>query len=419
MEQYFIQSATIDDTIKEADLENLFSMAINTTTRYEINNFNEIWSLEDLEKIINHDLFYARYQKKNQIAFYLKNTDSPWALKSSDKQKFSSNEIQKMFLDQAQLNVEWSNNEKRWKIKSLIVHTLSDIFDNLQLFLINKQYEIDRLNATNHRAIDCSDWSTICTCQSAMPAIVFTSNTHLVRIPSIDLDFSSTGFTIELWVRPDSLPSGKNAVQLVNFRGEYCVTYQPKGEITFSVITPTQTYLYTTSLQAIPLNQWTFLSFVYSVVDKQLQLYVNGDFVSSIILSIKPKKLNDDLIIGQEFIGAVRDLRLWGCARNADEIRFSMNTNSLIGNETCLVGLWPMADGNGQNILDLSLNGIQHSGTLGIDDNPNLYTNPIWVHVLPKPPPPPEPRILTWQVFRTNITLPMTVRWGSIVDIAV
>ena len=72
-----------------------------------------------------------------------------------------------------------------------------------------------------------------------------------------------------------------------------------------------------------------------------------------------------------------------------------MNINNLIGNETCLIGLWPMADGIGQNILDLSLNGIPHPGTLGFDDNPNLYTDPIWAYVLPKPPPPPPPRIYT------------------------
>jgi hypothetical protein len=419
MEQYFIQSQSIDDTIKEIDLENLFDVAINTTTRYEINNFNDIWSLEDLDRIINHELFYVRYQRNNEIYFYLKNTDSPWALKSSDKQKFSLEEIQQMFFDQDQLTVEWLANENRWKVKSLTVHLLSDILDHLQLILIDKQYKIDQSSATYHRLIDCSDWSTTCACQSELSAIVFTSNTQFLRIPNIDFDFSSTGFTIELWIRPDSLPNGINSVQLINFRGEYRVTYQPKGEITFSLIDSTQSNLYTTSLQAIPLNQWTFLSFVYSVVDKQLQLYVNGEFVSSIILSIKSKKLTDDIIIGQQFLGAVRDLRLWACARNPDEIRFNMKIHSLIGNETCLVGLWPMADAIGQHILDLSFNGIPHPGTLGFDDNPNLYTNPIWANILPTPPPPPGPRIYTWQIFRANITLPITARWGTIFDVAV
>jgi len=417
--KYFIKIQTIDNTIKEIDLQKLFDLAINTTTRYEINYLNEIWSLDDLETIINQDLFYTSYSRNTKVLFHLKNSDSPWALTSDDKQTFSIEEIQQMFFEQDQLNVEWLFNEKRWKIKSIIVHLLSDILDNLQLILIDKQYKIDQINATNHRTIDCSDWSITCSCKSTLPAIVFISNTHYLRIPNIDMNFSSTGFTIELWVRPDSLPNGNNSVQLINFRGEYRLTYQPKGEIRFSMIDSTHSHFFTTTLQAIPLNQWTYISCVYSAIDYQLQLYVNGEFISSIILTTKPRKLTNDIIIGQEFIGAVRNLHLWGCARNSDEIRYAMNINNLAGNETCLIGLWPMADGIGQNVLDLSLNGIPHPGTLGFDDNPNLYTDPIWAHVPPKPPPPPPPRILHYQIFRANITLPMVASWGTIFDIPV
>jgi hypothetical protein len=419
MEKYFIQIQSIDDTIKEIDLEDLFHLAINSTTRYEINHFNDIWSFDDLDTIINHDLFYTSFHMNNKVLFHLKHTDSPWALKSLDKQTFSIEEIQQMFHDQLQLNVEWLFNERRWKIKSLIVHLLSDILDFLQLSLIHKQYDIDEIHATNHRTIDCSDWSTTCSCQSSSSAIVFMSNTQFVRIPNMDIDFSSTGFTIELWIRPDSLPIGTNPVQVLNFRGEYRLTYQPKGEIRFSLIDSTNTNLYTTTLQAIPLNQWTYISCVYSHVDNQLQLYINGEFISSIILSVKSKKLTNDIIIGQEFIGAVRELSLWACAKNADEIRFTMNTKSILGNSTCLVGLWLMDEATGQDVFDISLNGIPHPGTLGFDDNPNLHNDPIWAHVLPTPPPPPPPHIFHYQIFRANITLPLVVSWGTIFDIPV
>jgi hypothetical protein len=236
------------------------------------------------------------------------------------------------------------------------------------------------------------------------------------------MDFSLTGFTLELWIRPHLLPNGINSVQLINFRGEYLITYKPKGEIIFSMIDSTNSHLYTTTLQAMPLNQWTYLSFVYSVIDNQLQLYVNGEFVSSIILSIKSRQLTNDIIIGRQFIGAVRDVRLRACARNPDEILHTMKIENLWGNETCLVGYWPMTDDIGQNILNLSPSGNRHSGTLGSDDNPNLYTDPIWAYVLPAPAPAspsPEPRTLTYQIFRANITLPMIVRWGTIFDLPV
>lgn len=419
IEKYFIQIQSIDDTIKEVDLQTLFSLAMNITTKYKIHNATDLWSSNDLDTIINHDLFYMSFQSKGKVVFHLKNTDSPWILKSVGKQTFSIEEIQKMFLEQTQLNVEWLNKEKRWKIKSLFVHLLSDVLDTLQLVLINKQYNIDQINATNHRTINCSDWSTTCTCQSSSPAIVFISNTQFIRIPNIDMNFSSTGFTIELWLRPDSLPNGKIPIQIINFRGEYLITYQPKGEIRFSMIDSTKSHLYTATLQSMPLNQWTHITGVYTKLDNQLLLYINGEFISSIVLSSESRKVTNDILIGQQFIGAVRDLRLWACPRNADDIRFTMKIERLFGNETCLVGLWPMADTFGQTILDLSVNGIPHPGTLGFDDNPNLCNDPIWAYVPPAPPQPPPPRILRYQIFRENITLPMVAQWGTIFDIPV
>jgi hypothetical protein len=419
IEKYFIQIQSIDDTIKESDLQKLFGLAMNTTTRFELTQLNELWLAEDIESIINHDLFYIRFSTKSNVSFYLKSSDSPWALTSNDKQTFNTSEMQELLLSELQINADWSLEEKRWKIRSLTTHLLSDVLDNLQLVLITKQYNIDQINATVHRTIDCSDWSSICTCQSTSSAMVFISNTQFIRIPNIDIDFSLTGFTFEIWIRPDILSKGIQAVQILNFRDEYRLSYIPKGEVTFSLIDKTKLHLYTTTLQGIPLNQWTYLSCVYSSIEKQLQLYVNGEFVSSIILSTKSHQLSNDIIIGQDFLGAVRDFRLWSCVRSPDQIRFTMQMNKLIGNETCLVGLWPMVDGVGQTILDLTRNTTPHSGTLGFDDNPNLFNDPIWTYVLPTPPTPPPPRILTYQMFRENLTSPIVVQWGSIFDIAV
>ena len=419
LEKYFIQTHAIDGTIKEAELALLFAAAINTTTRYEVNSIKDVWSLEDLDTIINKNLLHIRINRRWQLRFHLKNMDSPWALKSPGRQTFTMEQIQRMFAEQRKLNIQWLADENRWKVISLTVHFLSDILDSLQLAVINKQYRIDRISATHHRTIDCSDWSATCACQSVTSAIVFISSTQFLRIPSADLNISSTGLTIELWVRPDVLPPGSHPVQLLDFRGQFRLAYRPTGEIMFSLIDSRRENLFTTSLQAIPLNQWTFISCVYSIFESQLQLYVNGEFVSSIILDISPTKATNDIIVGKEFLGAVRNLRLWACARNPDEVLLTMKNTTLLGNERCLTGLWPMADASGQNIADLSLNGVPHAGTLGFDGNPDLYTDPIWSFVLPKPSPPPPPRLLTWQMFRENITFPTAVRWGSIYDFAV
>lgn len=419
IEDYFLAVQSIDNTIKEIDLQTLFSLAINTTRRYEITNLSQVWSLGNLERTINHNLYHIGIQRDNQIVFILKNTDSPWLLKSSGRQTFSVNEMQKLFLEQDLLNVQWIPQQRQWKIRSMTVHQLSDVLDTLQLGLIDRQYQNDQAHATHNRTIGCSLWSTKCACQSVNPGLVFLSNTQLVRIPDINFNFSQTGFTLELFIRPDALSTKNSPVRIVNFRGEFIIDYQPKGEITFSVNDSTQSYLYTTTLQSIPLNQWSFISCVFTGLDKQLLLYMNGEFVSSIVLAKAPKRWTNEIFIGYDFLGAIRDLRLWSCIRTPEQIRWTMKKIPLFGNETCLVGLWPMADATGQYILDTSVNGSPHPGTLGFDDNPNIITNPIWLNVIPAPPVPIPPKMLTWQIFRQNITLPLVVRWGSFVDIPV
>jgi len=416
LKEYFLEIQSIDNTTKESDLQRLFSLAINTTTRYEILRLDQVWSLDDLEIIINRDLFYLNTKNKRNVLFHLRNTDSPWILKSSERQVFSVDEIQEMFFDQDLINVEWEAKQKRWKIRSIIVHKLLDILETLQLILIDQQYSNDKLNATNDRHLDCSTWSTDCACQSIDPGIVFTSNTQGVRISDVKTNLTGTGFTFEFWIRPDVLPSRNSPVQIVNIRKEFCIQYQPKGEITFSVNDTKQTHLYTTTLRAVPMKKWSFLSAVYSATDKQMLLYLNGDLASSVLLSAVPKQGTTDIIIAYDFIGAIRDVHLWSCVRTAVEIRVLMKKKKLIGNETCLIGYWPMTDGDGQFVLDFSTSGSPIPGTMGFDNNPNLLTDPIWLNVVPEPSVPPSPPMLTWQIFRANITLPMVVRWGSFLD---
>ena len=417
--KYFVQLQAIDDTIKEVRLKKLFGLAVNTAARFELTQFNEIWLGEDIETIINRDLFYVSVRGRDSILFHLKSSDSPWVLTSTSKQTFNVSEMQELLRSQLKIQADWSSPEGRWKIKSITAYLVSDILDYLQLALINQQYLIDRASAMFHRAFDCSDWSTRCVCQSSVPALVFIMSSQFIRLGNIDYDFSLTGFTFEIRIRPDVLPKDVNTVHFMNFRGEYYLTYQPRGEVTFSVIDQTQTHLYTTSLQTLPLHQWTHLTGVYSATENQLQLYVNGEFVSSIIHSQKTSAVSKDIIIGQQFVGAVRDFRLWTCALSAEAVLLSMQTESLFGNESCLVGLWPMADGVGQIVADVVASTSTHPGTLGADDNPSLYNDPIWAFVLPKPVAPPPPPPFSYRMFRENITVPFMAVWGSILDLPV
>jgi hypothetical protein len=417
--KYFLAIQTIDNTVTEARLQKLFRSTMNTIAHVPVIKQSDLWLNENIEQIINRDLFYISLQSKYQILFHLKSADSPWFLTSSSRQAFNVTEIQAMLLKQLRIHADWSSKDQQWRIKAMTGHLLTDVLDHLQLVLINQQYQIDKTSATYHQTIDCSDWSTTCVCQSTSSALVFISNSQFIRIPNLDFDFSQTGFTFEVRIRPDSLPKHANTVHLMNIRGEYHVTYQMRGEITFSVIDQERAYLYTTSLQSIPLDRWTHIAGVYSTEAKQLQLYINGEFVSSIIHNKKTKPINMDIILGQEFLGAMRDFRLWACALTSDEILFSQKLKTLNGNETCLVGLWPMQDGHGQIVADEIIKLLPHPGTLGSDENPHLYHDPIWAHVLPELPKPPEPPTTTYRMFRENLTAPFTSQWGSIIDLPV
>ncbi|UJR11272.1 hypothetical protein I4U23_015454 [Adineta vaga] len=407
IEKYFKYVQSIDKTIEKVHLEKLFLLAINQTKYVQLDQLNQIWLAEDIESIINHDLFYISFQTQNHVLFHLKNTNSSWALLSNSKQTFHTNEIQTMLFDQNQIKAEWSTKEKRWKMQSLTTHLLSDVLDRLQLILINKQYDIDKLYATMHRAIDCSNWSTMCACQSTLPALVLTSNHQFIRIRNINMNFLSNGFTIELSIRPNVIQNQEKSVQILNFRRQFSLVYQSTGEVSFSIDNSTGTHQYITALFVLPLYHWIDISCVYLSEENQLELYINGEYISNVQLSSKLHPLTNDIIIGQGFLGAVRNLRLWRCEFSYDKVRHLTQINSLFGNETCLIGLWPIANGVGQIVSDLIVNNISRSGTLGHDNNPNLLTNPIWAYVLPETLPLPPSHISTYQTFRKNSVQPI------------
>lgn len=77
---------------------------------------------------------------------------------------------------------------------------------------------------------------------------------------------------------------------------------------------------------------------------------------------------------GNGWEGQISEVRLWNVARTESELQDNID-NSLVGNETGLVGYFPMTEGNGQMIYDLSSTG--NNGTLGADGSVEV-ADPIW-----------------------------------------
>jgi PKD repeat protein/putative intracellular protease/amidase len=121
---------------------------------------------------------------------------------------------------------------------------------------------------------------------------------------------------------------------------------------------------------SIVLDQWQHIAVTYNGMNT-VRMYVNGaeQTVSQAAEPLGPIKDNssDDLIIGNSsdrgftFDGLIDEVRLWSVARTAGEILGTMNC-SLYGDETGLIGYWPMNEGNGETIVDQSGNG--NDGTL-------------------------------------------------------
>lgn len=100
---------------------------------------------------------------------------------------------------------------------------------------------------------------------------------------------------------------------------------------------------------AINANQWNHIALTWT--GKSIKLYVNGTFVWE-TTNADPRPIPDFHLYAFEFgrragenayymQGRLAEARLWNVVRTQDEIRENMY-NSLVGNETGLIGYWPL-----------------------------------------------------------------------------
>lgn len=73
--------------------------------------------------------------------------------------------------------------------------------------------------------------------------------------------------------------------------------------------------------------------------------------------------------------GALKEFRVWNTARTQTQIQSSMNSK-MVGNESGLIGYWPMDAGTGQTILDKAANPV--NGYLG-NNSSNTNFDATWV----------------------------------------
>lgn len=177
-----------------------------------------------------------------------------------------------------------------------------------------------------------------------------------VTIP--DLNIYSNSLTIETWVNASSAPTWARIFDTSygpdNFNLH--LTFEGStGRIALEALpqkgTRVKAYLVRTTEQ-LPLNQWVHVAAVYNAAEKKAYIYWNGILKGSGFMDLtdmaRGSAANSNLprpnnFIGEStwsqdanYIGGMRDYRIWNKAKTQAEIESQMNT-SLTGNEANLM----------------------------------------------------------------------------------
>ncbi|KAA3616983.1 MAG: T9SS C-terminal target domain-containing protein [Calditrichaeota bacterium] len=160
----------------------------------------------------------------------------------------------------------------------------------------------------------------------------------------------STDWTLEVWIKPDTITSSYQAILSKNRAPRPSSLWIRNGfaEIWFSVGSVDGAKLQ----GRIPFHskEWTHLAATYN--SSTLSLYVNGELDSSIALSILPDTSQNAWTFGQRgddlfwFAGEMDEVRIWDIARSVDQINYYKDFN-LRNDVEGLKGLWHFNDAVG------------------------------------------------------------------------
>ena len=215
-------------------------------------------------------------------------------------------------------------------------------------------------------------------------ALQYDGADDFVRVLDIgNFDFDTT-FTVEAWVRPDSV-AGTGLFKAIvtgrlddrpNSGGGWSMSL-PKDDHSqwgLSVCTP-QCNATRTTAGSLVVGEWQHLAATYD--GTTIHSYQDGVLVDSVAHAGNVTDINY-LFIGallSAFHGTIDEVRVWNIARSREEI-LSTIFSSLKGDEAGLAGYWNFDDGSGQFASDSSGNGqVARLGSIdGVDAQ-----DPLWV----------------------------------------
>jgi len=205
-------------------------------------------------------------------------------------------------------------------------------------------------------------------------------NANCVRGFETDITASlGKNFTIETWARPHTATSGEfwllNQFKSGNGRFVFATT---GNKPSFFVGDSTSGHVI--APEELPVGEWTHLALTRN--GDAFTLYTNGYVTLEQTVSgayappatafcigsssgVKPWNYYEG--VGYTFGGSMREVRVWNSCRTAEQIRETMG-HTLSGNESGLLGYWPLDEGTGSNVLN-HVTGVWAKPVAG---------NPIW-----------------------------------------
>jgi len=189
--------------------------------------------------------------------------------------------------------------------------------------------------------------------------------------PSSALNLTDA-LTIEAWIKPDGWGEGPNYLGTIFQKTSiwlFIIQHHSSANDSSLILQlrhPGGVSHSYTEAGSIVLNEWSHIAVSYDGNQSEMSMWINGkpQEVGHISMPSGPVRNNagESMRIGSVasgimgFMGVLDDVRIWNLVRTDSEIRQSMGA-VLDGQEPGLQAYWPMNEGGGNQIFDLSPSG--------------------------------------------------------------
>lgn len=173
--------------------------------------------------------------------------------------------------------------------------------------------------------------------------------------------------TLEAWICPSSQHRYASIVSRVydtkDIESGYGLMLNGDGGILCALKTvgaAADSLYHSTGPGPLTMNEWSHVAATYD--GKQIIIYINGEPRKTVPCSGENDYDPDQAMNigsfkgGYKVPGKLAQIRVWGLARSPEEIKSAMRA-TLRGNETGLVGYWPLNEESGDTVRDYTKNG--------------------------------------------------------------